>query len=253
MDLEPASIAYLSDALSNANITHADLNKICAKIDVDVEYTDDPTKGYSLDGRLWALIENINGSKTLNKLIQEIVIDYEGWRHLKEINRALNLSGYTVNKKGQISGYMGKQIKIGETQSKIEEDLNELGLTNVLDLLNNGIKQYGEGKVFPSIRNAIEGLVEEILNKEGISTSGSVRDRMERLQQIDVLSTEPDQLRVQGRTIHLELAHAYGIYSLLSHYLNHYSDVSEEELHFVFFQSIGLIWLITQRYMKYLQ
>ncbi len=253
MDLGTPSMAYLSDALSNAFITHAELNKICAKIDVNVEYSYDSTKGGSLSGRLWALIENKNGSKTLNKLVQEIVIDYSGWKYLKDINRALNLSGYTINKKGEISSYLGQQINIGATKSKIEEDLTELGFNDVLDNLNGGIEQYGKGNVFPSIRNAIEGLVVEILNNEGSSISGSMRDRMERLQEIDVLSTEPDQLRVHGQTIHLELAHAYGIYSLLSHYLNHYSSVSEEELHFVFFQSVGLLWLITQRYMKHLE
>ena len=253
MELSRPCMAYLSEALNRANLTHTLLNKICAKLDVDLENTSDPVKGNSLGGRLWALIENINGTETLNKLIEEIVTEHEGWRHLKEINGALNISGYSVNKDGQISSYMGKQVKLATTQSKIEEDLKNLGFSRILEVLHGGIKQYGEGKEFPSLRVAIEGLVDEILKAEGKSTSGSVRNRMERLLQINILSREPDQLRVHGQIIHLELAHAYGIYSLLSHYLNHYGEVSEEELHFVFFQSIGLIWLLTQRYLKYLE
>lgn len=252
MELSKPVMATLSEALGKTNLTHTSFNRICEKLEVNLEYINDPVKGYSKEGRLWSLIEYLNGKDKLNKLIEEIIINYNGTENLGEINKALNQSGYSVNKKGQVISYMGTQVKYAKTQSKIEDDLKNLGFFQVLDLLDKGIKEYGEGNAFPSIRIALEGLINEILKAESLSTSGSVRDRMARLLQIDILSTSPNQLRVHGQTIHMELAHSYGIYSLLSHYLNHYNDVSKEELHFVFFQTVGLIWLITQRYLKYL-
>lgn len=49
----------------------------------------------------------------------------------------------------------------------------------------------------------------------------------------------------------LEHAHAYGVYSLLSNYIDHSNPkTSEIEKHFVFFQAVGLIWLLVKRYQK---
>jgi hypothetical protein len=80
-----------------------------------------------------------------------------------------------------------------------------------------------------------------------------MRDDMNRLFDINVLNNNCKPFTIGGQTDPLELVHAYGIFSLLSEYLAHYGDLNEEEKHFIFFQSVGLFWLITERYMKFLE
>jgi len=247
MKLTNPSMAYLSDALTTADLTHSRLDKVCAKIDIPVEET--IGRGMALENRLWALIENLNDSDKLNLLIKIIVTEYGG--NVNEINGALSMSGYLVTEDGNIIPHMPENTNIQEKLSEIEEGLNNVGFEQVAKYFKDGVDAYGKGKNFQNIRNALEGLIKEILDKEIGKSGDNAKNNMALLLKIGILKSCSKNF--SETSMELEYAHAYGIYSLLSHFIDHYNtDTEEADRHFIFFQSVGLIWLIVKRYTQYL-
>jgi len=251
MKLSKSSIVDLSEALRAASLTHKYLEKICYKLDIPVDYCYDEEKGGSLENRLWALIENLNDTYKLGELIHIIVTNYGGYKQIKRINDALQASGYMVTNKGQVLSQMGKEVKLQQKLSEIEEGLTQLGFTQVLKDFQNGVENYGKGQNFQDIRRALEGLIHEIIDRKIGSHAGNIRQEMENLFPPKVLMTNLKKFNIEGKTMELEHAHAYCIYSLLSNYIDHYNTKTDEtERHFVFFQSVGLIWLLVKRHLK---
>jgi hypothetical protein len=250
MQLSKGTLRYISDEFEN-KISNSSFEEICDKVDLD--YDSIPGGAINKKTKLFRFMLNLNNSQKLAEVISVLFLDFSGPYHLTRLNEILKRDGYILTEKGKIISYMGEQVQLATTQSKIEEDLKSLGFTRVSTLLDTGIEEYGKGKEFSSVRVAIIGLITEILKKEKINPTENIKDNMKKLFDIDILKSAPKPLSVDGKKIDMELAHAYGIFSLLSHYLVHYGEISEEEKHFLFFQSIGLVWLLTQRYKKYLR
>lgn len=249
MILSRPSMIYLAEALEGAYLSHNYLNRVCHKIDVPVEYSYDKSLGsQSLSNRLWALIMKLNGTNKLDQLLQIIYKEYQGYKVRDKINNALKMSGYFITEDGKIISQMGEQIGFVETQNQIEMNLQKMGFEGALKDFKEGVANYGEGKLFSPLRRSLEGIITEILKENGIDAS-NMRKNIDDLVEIGILRKEPE-LSIQGRKYSLESIHAYGIYKIISHYIEHYNEFSEEDKHFIFFQTMGLIWLITHRYLS---
>lgn len=250
MRLDRDSKAYLSEEFSGY-LNQGDFEHLLMKMDIEDEHFEDVhfySKGRtsSVVRKLLTLIEMVNGKDEMSDLIRIVVEDYVP-SDVSGINEALKLSGYEVDSEGNIESDVVEQADVPEIKPKIEENLSELEFDDVLTDYNEGINQYHQGNKFQSLRRCLEGLVEKILEEEG-EVQGDSRGNMRKLLNLEVLSTDPEPMNVNGGTMELELIHSYGIYSLLSHYLEHFNEYSEEDLHFIFAQTVSLIWLLTQRY-----
>jgi hypothetical protein len=250
MQLSKVTMRYLCDEFEN-KISHSSFDEICDKI--DTSYDSVPGGMINKKNKLFGFFSNLNNTPKLAEAISVLFLDFSGPLHLQRLNDILKRDGYNITEDGKIISYMGEQVQLATTQSKIEKTLHDLSFNRVLTLFDQGIDEYGRNQEFQTLRTAIIGLIEEILRKENLPITGNIRTDMNKLFDINILNNNCRPFTIGVQTDHLELVHAYGIFSLLSEYLVHYGDLNEEEKHFIFFQSVGLFWLLTERYKKYLE
>lgn len=249
MKLSKKSIVYLSEALDTISISGPNIEKICHKIEVEPEYSYDEKKGASIANRLWALVENLNGTDKLNALVKVIITEYNGRTNLEKINNSLMMSGYKTNHKGEIISQMVEETNIQEKISEIDQGLKNLGLDHIAKDFQSGVENYGRGKNFPDIRRALEGLVKEIVDIKVGNYTGNMKIDLRSLSAPGILKTSSKKFVINRENMEIEHAHAYSIWKVLSNYITHTNkDAGEIERDFAFFQSVGLIWLLVKRY-----
>ena len=229
-------------------LTHPEISEICDIIDVDLELS----YGSNKKERLTNLMHELNGDDKLNQLIQEIFNEYGGNSYIDEINEILRPDGYSITEEGYMTTSIGEIVQLKKKLSDIETGLQNIGFDNVLKYFKDGVDAYGRGKNFQDIRNALEGLVEKIIISEGGNYKKYMRENMKTLFKYSILKHCNKPFKVNGYKMELEHAHAYGIFSLLSEYIDHFNEITDEtDKHFVFSQSVILIWLLVKRYLEY--
>ncbi len=194
-------------------------------------------------------MNNLNDKDTLASLISILFTDYNRSFTVDEINNILSRDGYTIDEEGRIISSIGEIVELKTKLSDIEAGISNIGSEALLTQFKNGVKNYGEGANFQDIRNSIEGVINIILTNKNENINGlNMRRKMELLLDHNILRGTNEKFSVNGQPFDFEFLHSYGIWKMLSHYIDHFNEsTGENERHFVFFQSIGLLWLIIRR------
>ena len=245
MLLSKGTLRYLSDEFKDW-VTHPEMGEICDKMNIKAELS----SGFGKKDRFYTLMDNLNDSEKLAQLISILFLEYDTRNSLDKLNTILKKDGYTITEEGKIISSMGEIVELKSKLSEIEDGLSKIIGETALTQFRHGVANYGDGKNFQDIRNVLEGLIDTILtNKNETITNSDMRRKMELLLNYNILKSSSEKFRVGGNDFEFEHLHSYGIWKMLSHYIDHYNaNTGENERHFVFFQSIGLIWLLIKRY-----
>jgi hypothetical protein len=205
--------------------------------------------GFGKKARFFNLMNNLNDKDTLALLISMLFTDYNRRFSVDDMNKILCRDGYTIDEDGKIISSIGELVELKTKLSEIEKGITRIGSNALLTQFRHGVENYGEGKNFQDIRNSIEGIVDIILTNKHENIAGlNMRRKMELLLNHNILIPSSEKFSVNGQPFEFEFLHSYGIWKMLSHYIDHFNATTgENERHFVFFQSIGLLWLIIKR------
>jgi hypothetical protein len=244
VQLSKGTMRYLADEFKDW-VTNTEITEICDKMNIEGELSG----GFGKKDRFNNLMDALNDSDKLAQLISILFLEYDNRNSLDNLNTILRRDGYTISEEGQIISSIGEIVELKNKLSDIENGLSEISGETLLNEFKHGVENYGDGKNFQDIRNALEGVINTILtNKNETITHVDMRRKMELLLNHNILKSSSEKFRVSGNDFEFEHLHSYGIWKMLSHYIDHHNEMTgENERHFVFFQSIGLIWLLIKR------
>jgi len=202
-------------------------------------------------------IVNALSSDRLDIAVKAILNGRKGYLDYDDMFNEINLifertMSQKIDEEGNAIPIFDPILKIEEKQSYIEKKLVELGFTNSLDPYQDALKIYrtsAKGSI-GLLRVAIDDLTKEILNKKHITPYQNFKDRLKQLEGIKLLVeiSKIECTQCHHKKQNSEANFAYDFYSLLSHYGNHPSSVTDEMASWLYTSTSAFIWFILKRY-----
>lgn len=135
---------------------------------------------------------------------------------------------------------------LDEESDIILQKLEQLGLSQGHSNYNSALSTFRTSPKgsLSLLRNAFEGITNEIIVREDGPLPTSFKDKLMRLQILRIIHT----ISTTDRSRDSELNYAYDLYSLLSHYGSHPEEVDDTSAEHIFTSGSALILLIISRY-----